>query len=211
MHLMLQLCGKYGLIETLRQNVWEQLTEDLFPHLKRSAQLYYGHMVERMSSETTFNAIYPEFYFFFYVVFCLVTKCTRTRDILVQSKGGFKNEKEQQVDWKRPLWSWTTAPTVSEPEEQKETTELQHSNREPGPKQWLYSPKSLSLFHSAGGATLNSATEFDDWITRSVLVLQFTNYHWIFNWAFQPRFHFHIFFSKNKKSTCPEFQKIYKK
>lgn len=86
MHLMLQLCGKYGLIETLRQNVWEQLTEDLFPHLKRSAQLYYGHMVERMSSETTFNAIYPEFYFFFFnVVFCLVTKCTRTRDILVQS------------------------------------------------------------------------------------------------------------------------------
>lgn len=56
---------KYGLIETLRQNVWEQLTEDLFPHLKRSAQLYYGHMVERMSSETTFNAIYPEFYIFF--------------------------------------------------------------------------------------------------------------------------------------------------
>lgn len=69
MHLMLQLCGKYGLIETLRQNVWEQLTEDLFPHLKRSAQLYYGHMVERMSSETTFNAIYPEFYFFFLCCF----------------------------------------------------------------------------------------------------------------------------------------------
>lgn len=43
--LELQLCGKYGLIETLRQNVWEwePLTEDLFPHLKRSAQLYYGH------------------------------------------------------------------------------------------------------------------------------------------------------------------------
>lgn len=48
----------------------------------------------------------------------------------------------------------------------------------PLPNKWLYSPKSLSLFDTAGGATLNSATEFDDWTTQSVLVLQFTDYHW---------------------------------
>lgn len=50
----------------------------------------------------------------------------------------------------------------SVPGEPKETTEPRHDNRQPAPKQWLFSPKSLSLFDTAGGVTLNSATEFDD-------------------------------------------------
>ncbi len=50
----------------------------------------------------------------------------------------------------------------------------------PLPNSGYTAQKSLSLFDTVGGATLNSATEFDDWTTRSAPnVLQFADYHWI--------------------------------
>lgn len=80
-------------------------------------------------------------------------------------------------------------------------------------KQWLYSPKSLSLFDTAGGATLNSATVLDDWTMHLLfgaavywlpLDLSTTPANTTFSFI---RVWVHFFL----KSTCPRFQKIYKK
>lgn len=91
-----------------------------------------------------------------------------------------------------------------------EIAEPQHDNRQPAPKQWLYSPISLSLFDTAGGAT-----EFDDWTTRSVLVLQFTDYHWIFdrhleNQQATPLFFIYIYISWRGSQPVQSFRKYIK-
>lgn len=178
------------------------------PHLKRSAQLNYGHKIYSMSEITLTPWVLSCCFFFFF----LSPNTYKPETLLVQSLWSYTRKRNNSKDWKLPLWTKTT--TASVPEEPK-IAELQHDNRQPAPKQWLYSPKSLSLFDTAGGASLNSATELDDWSTHSVLVLQFNTYHWILmsirtpasNTTFLPL----LFFFLKRKSTCPKFQERYKK
>lgn len=157
----LQLCGKYGLIETLRQSVWEPLSEDCFPQPEEAHNCTTDR--KYVSNEATFN-IKP------WVLCCFCFHQIDLRELLGCHVWEYREKKKQFIFH---LLSWSSKLSISVQGSQQGCKNVSMATSFPTTEQWLNSPKkkSLSLLDTAGGATLNVE------LTQQALALQFTDYH----------------------------------
>lgn len=212
---------KYGLIETLRQNVWEPLTEDLFPHLKRSAQLYYGHRTHvQWDHFLTLNTLSSKFFSVFF--FCLVTKYMSQRQ---WSRYRSLQKKKVKIAIKAELkWKFPSSPEQQLflcPRSGWRLVNLDAPADRPLPNSGFTALK--DPFHYMTQLEVQLWTvplSIDDWTTRSVHLSQFTDYHWIvffLTYSFWRAFKNNqratppFFCLSSKRGTCPKFLKIYQK